>query len=365
MGHLWLRAEHKAFELRTPLIPLHAKFLLGKGHKVTVEQSEQRIYPIEAYQEAGCEIVPEGSWEQAPKEAYILGLKNLPESYAPLKHKHIYFAHAYKGQLHSASLLDRFLRGNGTLLDLEYLVDSNGKRVAAFGFYAGVAGAAIAVMLWCYKMLGKAEPHKIPYAHTNFVDLVREIKSLLQSVQHVPSILIIGGFGRCGTGAEHFIRALGIEPCLWGRRDVKEKKVNQEILLYDIMLNCILVDSTTTRFLNHQDLARNKRLSVIGDISCEPDHACNPLPFYSKASTFENPAHRIWENGKSIDLISIDNLPTFLPVESSVHFSQQLIIHLQSLLEQGVEDFVWKKSLQEFNKVLNFYFGDVALREVV
>ena len=40
-------------------------------------------------------MVPEGSWVDAPKEAFILGIKELAESLSPIPHTHIYFAHAY------------------------------------------------------------------------------------------------------------------------------------------------------------------------------------------------------------------------------------------------------------------------------
>ena len=37
-----------------------------------------------------------GSWPSAPKEAFIVGLKELPESKDPVIHRHIFYAHAYK-----------------------------------------------------------------------------------------------------------------------------------------------------------------------------------------------------------------------------------------------------------------------------
>lgn len=40
-------------------------------------------------------MVPEGSWVDAPKEAFILGIKELAKSLTPIPHTHIYFAHAY------------------------------------------------------------------------------------------------------------------------------------------------------------------------------------------------------------------------------------------------------------------------------
>jgi saccharopine dehydrogenase (NAD+, L-lysine-forming) len=49
----------------------------------------------------------------------------------PLKHTHIQFAHCYKGQGGWDKVLSRFPRGGGSLLDLEFLTDDNGRQVAA------------------------------------------------------------------------------------------------------------------------------------------------------------------------------------------------------------------------------------------
>lgn len=361
MGHLWLRAEHKKSELRTPLIPSHAKLLLNEGHRVTVEQSNKRIYPIQAYYDAGCEIVPAGAWKHAPKEAFILGLKNLPESAEPLSHNHIYFAHAYKGQQHARSLLQRFIHGGGTLFDLEYLVDPQGKRIAAFGFYAGIVGAAISVILWCYKMLGEKPPYKIDYPCSSYPHLLEKAKSLIVLTGKKPSVLIIGAHGRCGSGATHFLKDADLEPRLWGRKDTKRATM---IMTHDILLNCIFVDATTSPFLTSQDFVFNRALSVIGDISCEPDHECNPLPFYTKTTSFDNPTLRVWEKNQTVDLISIDNLPTFLPMESSAHFSGQLVAYLNKILKHGVTDPVWRVADEKFMQVIDEYFP-VLTRKII
>src|SRR2546421_9651311 len=51
-------------------------------------------------------------------------------SKVPLKHVHVQFAHCYKQQAGWEKVLARFARGNGVLLDLEFLTDSSGRRVA-------------------------------------------------------------------------------------------------------------------------------------------------------------------------------------------------------------------------------------------
>jgi|ERR1700722_8149728 len=51
-------------------------------------------------------------------------------SKVPFKHVHVQFAHCYKQQAGWEKVLARFARGNGVLLDLEFLTESSGRRVA-------------------------------------------------------------------------------------------------------------------------------------------------------------------------------------------------------------------------------------------
>ena len=96
--HLWLRAETKVGEQRCPLTPTQAGRLLKAGYKVTVERSALRTFEDAEYATNGCDLADEGSWPNAPLEAAILGLKELPDAEFPLVHTHIYFAHCFKEQ---------------------------------------------------------------------------------------------------------------------------------------------------------------------------------------------------------------------------------------------------------------------------
>mgnify|MGYP000147172168 CR=1 FL=1 len=132
MTHLWVRAEQRPNEDRVGLTPEGAADLIKAGFRVTVEESHVRAIPIDSYRDAGVEIAAENSWPDAPLDAIIFGLKELPEDGTPLSHRHIMFGHAYKGQHSGKALLQRFKAGGGTLYDLEYLVDESGRRVAAY-----------------------------------------------------------------------------------------------------------------------------------------------------------------------------------------------------------------------------------------
>jgi len=116
---IWMRHEPRENEARAPMSPEGAAQLLAKGWRVVVENAEDRCIPAADYRAAGCEIAEEGTWVDAPEDAIILGLKELPEDGTPLRHRHIMFGHAYKGQHSGRVLLDRFKAGGGTLLDLE------------------------------------------------------------------------------------------------------------------------------------------------------------------------------------------------------------------------------------------------------
>ena len=143
-------------------------------------------------------MVAEGSWvKDAPKDAVILGLKELPEDDFPLEHVHVTFAHCYKQQGGWENVLSRWHRGKGLLLDLEFLTDESGRRVAAFGFSAGYAGSALAIKNWAWQLThpeGEPLPGEVPYANQDL--LIASVKESVEAGKkvagHYPKILVIG-----------------------------------------------------------------------------------------------------------------------------------------------------------------------------
>ena len=75
----------------------------------------------------GAQLVEHGGWKTAPADNFIVGLKELPENdTSPLRHRHIFFGHCFKGQFGWKELLNRFVDGGGALLDMEFLNDEKG-----------------------------------------------------------------------------------------------------------------------------------------------------------------------------------------------------------------------------------------------
>ena len=336
MTHLWVRAEQRPNEDRVGLTPEGAKALLASGMKVTVEESTARAIPLQGYIDAGCDIAAENSWPSAPAEAIIFGLKELPEDGTPLPHRHIMFGHAFKGQHSGKALLDRFQAGGGTLYDLEYLVDETGRRVAAFGYWAGYAGAAVTLKSWAAQQRGEICGPVGVYPDKDA--LLADLSSELDAIQSDrPRAIVIGALGRVGTGAADLCEAMGVAVTKWDMAETASGGPFPEILDHELFLNCIFARPGTPQFVPQSALANARKLSAIGDVACDPDSDYNPVPVYDRATTWAEPVLRV-ASDPVLDVMAIDNLPSMLPVESSEDYAEQLLPSLLSLsdLDSGV-----------------------------
>ncbi len=334
MTHLWVRAEQRPNEERVGLTPAGAAALVKAGIRVTVEQSSVRAIPIDGYRAAGCEIAAENLWPKAPADAIIFGLKELPEDGTPLHHRHIMFGHAFKGQPAGQILLKRFKAGGGTLYDLEYLVEEDGRRVAAFGYWAGYAGAAISLKCWAAQQKGSicGPVSKYPGKQTLIDDLKRELSGMGR-----PRAIIIGALGRVGTGASDLCGAMDVAVTKWDMAETASGGPFPQVLQHEIFLNCILARPGCPVFVPASAKTDARKLTVIGDIACDPTSDFSPIKVYDRATDWQQPALRVAEN-PPLDVMAIDNLPSLLPVESSEDYAGQLLPSLLTLthLDAGV-----------------------------
>ncbi|MFK4149811.1 saccharopine dehydrogenase [Streptomyces sp. NPDC004065] len=339
--HLWLRHEVRETERRTPIVPQDARRLVAAGVTLTVERSPQRIFPVEEYEAAGCRAVEPGSWVSAPPEAVIVGLKELPDEPAELVHRHIFFGHAYKRQPGAAALLQRFLAGGGALLDLEYLVDDSGRRLAAFGFWAGYLGAALAVL----QQRGRLAAPLTPTSKEELDDTLRPAAG-----DEDFTALVVGALGRSGRGARVAFAAAGVEPSCWDLAETRDLD-RRALMDHDVMVNAVLATSPVPPFLRAEDLDDpDRRLRTLCDVTCDVGSPLNVLPVYDRTTDWTHPVRRLHEK-PPLDLIAIDNLPSLLPRESSTDFSAAL---LPQLLDPGLLDYgaggPWARCLDTFRR---------------
>jgi saccharopine dehydrogenase (NAD+, L-lysine-forming) len=208
-------------------------------------------------------------------------------------------------------ILNRFQAGKGVLLDMEYLTDFKGTQLVtkSAGFWAGICGAAITIKIWVQKKQGKTPPFVVPEYYLDYQSLIEELKNSILQVDH-PKILIIGPHGMSGSGVRTFLAKMGLNYTEWTRMHTQSTGPYVDILNFDMMFNCIMINNQTPVFLTKESLKRNNKLSIISDISCDPDSPYNPLPLYEHPTSFANPTIRLSENGYPVDIIAIDHITT-------------------------------------------------------
>jgi len=347
MKHLWLRAEYRENEKRVGLTPQGATQLIKNGIKVSVEASDTRIISTKDYKDAGCEIVSAGSWENAPEDVIIFGLKELPNNDTPLKHSHIMFGHAFKGQVSGEKLLKKFKSGAGTLYDIEYLTQETGKRVAAFGYWAGFAGAYVTLKVWISQL--KKEECPPLYAFNDKRRLLKDISNEINSVKTLPSAIVIGSLGRVGTGVCDFCAEWSLNIKKWDLAETVGGGPFHEVLNHNILFNCVVATPNTPVFFQPNYVESKRKLTVIGDIACDPDSDYNPIPIYIAPTTWRKPGLNI-SSHPPLDVMAIDNLPSLLPKESSIDFAEQLFPYLMDF--NGKNNVVWQRAKKVFKSKL-------------
>lgn len=294
----------------------------------------------------------------------------------PLKHVHIQFAHCYKHQEGWQEVLARFAAGGGTLYDMEFLEDENRRRIAAFGYHAGYAGAAIAIENWAWQLEhGPETPLPAKEHYNTESDLLKELsgkmeQGLLRNSGAFPQVLVIGALGRCGKGALDLCRAVGVPEdnlLKWDMAETAKGGPFDSIRESDIFINCIYLDKPIPKFVTETFLKENpssRKLAVVCDVSCDTTNPNNPIPFCNKPTYFDKPTITLREfSNPPLSYITIDHLPSLLPRGQSIFLLQLVSAHfileaseafsaalLASLLElpKRSEALVWKNAEQLF-----------------
>jgi saccharopine dehydrogenase (NAD+, L-lysine forming) len=153
------------------------------------------------------------------------------------------------------------------LYDLEYLTNDQGRRVAAFGYWAGYAGAAVSLLAHAAQARGAICPPV-----TRFADKDAMARAVADALHDAPSVLIIGALGRVGTGAADLCRAVARESRAGTWRKLRMAGRSQQVLAADVFLNCILATQGCPVFVPQSALTdrQARALRVIGDIACDP-----------------------------------------------------------------------------------------------
>ncbi len=320
-----LRDEARETERRTPVTPNDAKTFLNAGFEISVERSGKRIFNDSEYAVVGCEMVNAGAWLTAT-DVTVLGLKELPEEPADLNLPFIHFAHIYKDQTGWEAELNRFRRGGGRLYDIEYLVKER-RRVAAFGYWAGWMGAALAAWRLLARWNGVSGPEGGVSSFESRGEVEDILRGLAADCLKPRRAVVIGAKGRSGSGAIEALELAGFEVTEWDMEETRDLD-KAALLTHDLLVNCVLMAGPGLQLLSADDISNPLNfIQMISDVSCDPFSDFNPLPIYDAPTGWDAPFISLGPNGirEGMELTAIDNLPSLLPREASEDFSSQLV----------------------------------------
>jgi saccharopine dehydrogenase (NAD+, L-lysine-forming) len=186
------------------------------------------------------------------------------------------------------------------------------------------------------------------------MDVKKAVAAGKEKSGRYPQVLVIGALGRCGGGAvELCLRAsVPTENVLkWDMAETAKGGPFPEIVESDIFVNCIYLMSKIPNFVDVKSLdTRDRKLSVICDVSADTTNPNNPIPVYSVATTFKEPTVSVEvKQDPKLVVISIDHLPSLLPREASEAFSKDLLPSLLHLKEWRTTP-VWAKAEKLFQE---------------
>jgi len=205
-----LRREDKSvWERRVALTPSNVRTILEKNPniKIIVQPSQTRIFTEKEYKENGAEIN-----EDLSSCNLIIGVKEVGINYLLPNKAYMMFSHVIKGQPYNMPLLDAILEKNISLFDYEKITDENGKRLVAFGEFAGIAGtidflSGMGLLLIKRQISTPFLNIDVSYKYLNLEDAKRDIKDVGEKIkkEKLPNELIPLVFAVTGTG-DHFIK---------------------------------------------------------------------------------------------------------------------------------------------------------------
>ena len=251
---------------------------------------------------------------------------------------HVHAAHIFKRQKGWQETLDRYRRGGGTLLAVDSLKDAEGSKLSRVERGAGFAGTALALKAWAWQLMhptGPTMPGSSPYLDSGV--LFREVKEALTAGRarnggNLPTVIVTGARGRCGRGVITFLHSVGIPDghiTKWNREETARGGPFAEVLEHDIFLNCIYNATPIRPFITLESIKAaglGRKLSVVGDITCDIHTPNNAIPIYQTETTFAEPTIPLAvEQGRPLAVLGMICFPALLTREASDATSRALL----------------------------------------
>jgi alpha-aminoadipic semialdehyde synthase len=374
-----IRHEDKyLMERRVAIIPSHAKKLIDEqGLEILVEQSPKRIFTHQEFENAGAKIV--NDVREAP---VIFGVKEMPVEYFENDKTYIFFSHVIKGQSYNMPMLKKMMEKKVNLIEYEKVVDEMGRRLIFFGRFAGLAGMINS--LWSLGQRLKVQGIETPFLQINS-KVGQEIIEHGLPDELTPLTIGITGYGNVSNGAQEIAALLPIKEITpaellalkgnnkmpdnvlykvvfkeWDLSRPKDTKMEFELSHYyahpemytsdfeqyiphlTILMNCMYWNDRYPRIVTKDYLEKlysdgQPKLTVIGDVTCDPDGS---IECTHKGTEIEDPVFvynpftrkpNMGFEGEGILVMAVDILPSELPRESSIAFSNALFGYIKAI----------------------------------
>lgn len=348
---------------RVPLTPNQCAYIQENFPiNLAIEKSPNRCFPDSEYDSQNIPLVDDLS-----NCDILMGVKEIPIEQLLNDKTYFFFSHTIKEQPYNRTLLQAVLEKKIRLIDYEVLTDERGRRLIAFGRFAGMVGAHNGILTYGLRT-GLFNLRRMKDCHD-----YEEAKSIYKTMSWPKMKIVLTGSGRVGSGAAEVLKDMGIKQVspkeylnneydeaiftqlmcydYAARKDGSEfdkkdffnnphlyKSIFEPFAAHsDIMINGIYWDNEAPQFFTKEEMRKdNFNIKVIADVTCDIA-PISSIPSTLMASTIADPVFGYDpETGKettpfsknSIDMMTIDNLPNEMPRDASKSFGEQFIKYI-------------------------------------
>ena len=382
-----LREVKNKWERRTPLTPSDVAALTASGIRVLVQPSSLRIFTDSEFAAAGAAITD----DMSPANT-ILGVKEFPASSLLPHRSYLLFSHTIKAQPANMPFLDECRRKHVRLFDYETIRSKDGKRLVAFGQYAGIAGMIDGLRGVGERLLSKG--YSTPFMGVASAYMYPSIGGARRAVEYcgeeirrvglpkalLPFRVVFTGAGNVTQGAQSVFEALPhqyVDPAalpsvkpdphvLYAAKASAEHMVQHSLgrpfdkaQYYDnpseyvpvfheriapytsLLVNGMYWDNRYPRLITLEQYKRmqqnNAPLLAVADITCDVKGSVEMLqkstsieqPFFVYNGATGETSDRV--EGDGVLMLGVDNLPAEFPRDASIHFSSKLSPFIEAL----------------------------------
>jgi saccharopine dehydrogenase (NAD+, L-lysine-forming) len=383
-----LRETKTPADRRVPLTPKQCRQTEDEFPEIRiyVQPSADRCFSDNDYLNQGIALM-----EDLSGCDILIGIKEVNPLFLIPGKTYLFFSHTIKKQPQNKDLLKTILDRKIRLIDFEMLCDSNGVRIIGFGRWAGLIGTYNGLRAWC---LRQGKDVLIPPQE------LRGLENMMKQAACVkipPVRIALTGDGRVAGGSEEMLNAFEIKKIVMeeylsdnefdspvyvqldpGKYNTEktgkafklnhffkypeayESNFSRFCGKTDLLIMAAYWDPKAPKLFTPEEMRRSDfRIKVIADITCDINGS---IPSSIRTTTFDKPYYDYnpftgkeepaFSRSGNVTVMTIDNLPCGLPMESSRDFGHSLLKNfLPLLIGNDTEHIIERATIAEAGKL--------------